>query len=306
MQIVPQLATEVERLVIFQRSPQWALAVPSTSVRSAPASAGCCATCRSTRRGTAFACSAPTATACTPACTSIPTGTTRDHSLNAGNDRIRRMLTEYIERELGRRHDLRDKCVPDYPPFAKRMLLDNGWFRTLQRDNVELVTDAIREVSERGIATEQGVLHEARRDRLRAPASRRTASCGRWRSTGRDGRSLDAHGATTRARYLGITAPGFPNLFCLYGPNTNLAHGGSIIFHSECQVHYVLACLRMLIERGAGAMECKQDVHDAYNARVDAAHARMVWAHPHVGNWYKNSAGRVTTNSPFRLSTTGR
>ena len=87
----------------------------------------------------------------------------------------------------------------------------------------------------------------------------------------------------------------------LYGPNTNLAHGGSITFHSECQMRYVLGCLALLLTQGSGAMECKESVHDAYNARVDAAHARMVWAQPGVTNWFRNAAGRVTTHSPFRL-----
>jgi 4-hydroxyacetophenone monooxygenase len=66
-------------------------------------------------------------------------------------------------------------------------------------------------------------------------------------------------------------------------------------------MHYIVGCLRLLFARNAAALECKQSVHDAYNARVDAAHENMIWSHPHVSNWYKNAAGRVTTNSPFRL-----
>jgi 4-hydroxyacetophenone monooxygenase len=98
-----------------------------------------------------------------------------------------------------------------------------------------------------------------------------------------------------------MTVPQFPNFFMLYGPNTNLAHGGNITFHSECQMRYVLGCLGQLFSRGKAAMECKESVHDEFNARVDALHGRMVWAQPQVKNWFRNAAGRVITNSPFRL-----
>jgi len=101
--------------------------------------------------------------------------------------------------------------------------------------------------------------------------------------------------------YLGITAPGFPNMFMIYGPGTNLAHGGSAIFHTECQVRYIMQCLRELLETGAAAMECREQPYQAFNELLDATHRKMVWAHRGVGNWYKNKQGRVVTNSPFRL-----
>ena len=90
-------------------------------------------------------------------------------------------------------------------------------------------------------------------------------------------------------------------MFLLYGPGTNLAHGGSAIYHTECQVRYIMQCLRELLETGAKTMECKSESHDAFNELLDATHEKMVWAHRGVGNWYKNSNGRVVTNSPFRL-----
>ena len=94
--------------------------------------------------------------------------------------------------------------------------------------------------------------------------------------------------------------PGFPNLYCLYGPGTNLAHAGSIIFHSECQVRYVLGCLRQSIEHGA-PLECRADAYQAYTGRLRAALARMVWSHRGVHNWYQNARGVVVTTSPWRL-----
>ena len=119
---------------------------------------------------------------------------------------------------------------------------------------------------------------------------------------GRGGQTIRALWGDDNPRaYLGITVPAFPNLFMLYGPGTNLAHGGSAIYHSECQVRYIMQCLRELLETGARAMEVKPDPHDRFNEYLDATHAKMVWAHRGVGNWYKNKQGRVVTNSPFRL-----
>ncbi len=120
--------------------------------------------------------------------------------------------------------------------------------------------------------------------------------------TGRDGKDLrKLWGDDDPRAHLGITMPGFPNFYMIYGPNTNLAHGGSAIFHSECQVRYISQALREVIERGAASIECRQEPFEAYNERVDKAHRGMVWAHAGVSNWYKNKKGRVVMNSPWRL-----
>jgi 4-hydroxyacetophenone monooxygenase len=122
------------------------------------------------------------------------------------------------------------------------------------------------------------------------------------RIAGRGGRTLrDLWGEDDPRAYLGITVPGFPNFFLMYGPNTNLAHGGSAIFHSECQTRYTLLALRELLESGCKALDVKQEVHDAFNRRVDEVHSRMVWSHRGVGSWYKNRRGRVFATSPWRL-----
>jgi 4-hydroxyacetophenone monooxygenase len=111
----------------------------------------------------------------------------------------------------------------------------------------------------------------------------------------------DRWGEDDPRAYLGMTVPGFPNFFIIYGPNTNLAHGGSIIFHTECQVAYILRALTAMIETGTESVEVREDVHDDYNARVDAAHAGMVWANSNASSWYKNSKGRVFATTPWSL-----
>jgi hypothetical protein len=118
---------------------------------------------------------------------------------------------------------------------------------------------------------------------------------------GRGGLDLHAHWAGDPRAYLGITIPGFPNLFCLYGPNTNIVVNGSIVFFSECEMRYVLGCIDLLLRDGHAAMDCRGAVHDAYNRLIDEGNQRMTWGTPGVRSWYKNARGRVTQNWPFTL-----
>ncbi len=101
--------------------------------------------------------------------------------------------------------------------------------------------------------------------------------------------------------YLGITVPSFPNLFCLYGPNTNIVINGSIVYFSECEVRYVLGCIELLLRGRHRALDVRKDVHDAFNERVDAENRNMAWGHSSVNSWYKSESGRVAQNWPFTL-----
>lgn len=119
---------------------------------------------------------------------------------------------------------------------------------------------------------------------------------------GRDGVSIrDNWGDDDAFAYLGITTPGFPNLFMMYGPNTNLGHGGSYIHIAECQVRYITDLLHKMIEHDLGAVEVREDVCADYNRRVDEAHDQMIWSHQGMNTWYRNAKGRVVTNSPWRV-----
>jgi 4-hydroxyacetophenone monooxygenase len=100
---------------------------------------------------------------------------------------------------------------------------------------------------------------------------------------------------------LGIVVPRFPNFFMLYGPNTNIVVNGSIIYFSECEVHYVMQCLRHVLDSDARAIDCRPAVHDAYNVRIDAGNKLMAWGASTVNSWYKSESGRVAQNWPFSL-----
>ena len=119
--------------------------------------------------------------------------------------------------------------------------------------------------------------------------------------TGRDGIELHDRWQGDARAYLGVVIPGFPNFFCLYGPNTNIVVNGSIIYYTECEVHYVVECLRLMLAEGLSSMDCRPEVHDAYNERIDAANALRTWGFSSVRSWYKNAKGRTAQNWPFAV-----
>jgi 4-hydroxyacetophenone monooxygenase len=224
-----------------------------------------------------------------------------DQSVSEGNHRLRESLIAHIHGELGDRPDLIEKVTPAYPPYGKRMLRDNHWYKTLRRDNVELVVSGVKSVSGNTLIDNDGGRHDA--DVIVFATGFQTMKMlASIDIRGRGGQSIRVQWGDEDPRaYLGISVVGFPNFFILYGPNTSLSHGGSLFFHAECQVRYVMQCIRELIETGHDAMECRPAPFNEYNRRVDEAHSRMVWVHPAVTSWYKNSQGRVITNSPWRL-----
>jgi 4-hydroxyacetophenone monooxygenase len=224
-----------------------------------------------------------------------------ERSMNYRNDRQRAQLTEYLLGELEGRPDLIEKCLPAYPPYGKRILIDNQWYESLRRDNVELVTEAVERIEGDTLVTSSGARHRA--DALVLATGFEVGKL-LWPMDirGRSGTPLkEVWGEDDPRAYLGLTVPDYPNLFVMSGPNTGLAHGGSVIFVAECQARYITAMLREMIEGGLAEVEVERSVHDAFNARVDAEHADLVWSHPGMNNWYRNRAGRVFIPMPFRL-----
>ncbi|MFP5489372.1 MAG: hypothetical protein ACLGHQ_13840, partial [Acidimicrobiia bacterium] len=119
---------------------------------------------------------------------------------------------------------------------------------------------------------------------------------------GRDGATLDdVWDDDDATAYLGITVPKFPNLFVMLGPSTGLGHGGSAIFQAESQVRYVCSALVTMIEQGIDAIEVERAVHDEYVHAVDERHGDMIWTHPGVATYYRNSKGRVVLATPWSL-----
>jgi cation diffusion facilitator CzcD-associated flavoprotein CzcO len=211
---------------------------------------------------------------------------------------LRWILQKTFRRRLARTVPdarLRAALTPADPIGCKRVLLSNDFYPALNRPNVELVTDAIREVTERGVVTEDGREREV--DALVfGTGFQATDFLAPMRVTGVGGRELDAAWREGAEAYLGISVSGFPNLFLLYGPNTNLGHS-SIVFMLESQVRYALACMRALRRRGAHALDVRPDAQRAFNVRLQEALARSVWG-ADCTSWYKTAEGRNTNNWP--------
>jgi len=224
-----------------------------------------------------------------------------EESVSPANQMFRDALIENLKLHLADRPDLLEKCTPDYPPGAKRALIDDGrYLRTLKRDNVELVADAIDCITEHGVRMQSGAEHEF--DAIIYGTGFQASSfLHPMKIYGLGGRELhDVWDGEPRA-YKGITIPGFPNLFCCYGPNTNIVVNGSIVFFSECEVRYILGCLALSIEQEGKALAVRQDVHDSYNEWIDQGNRGMAWGVSGVNTWYKNASGRITQNWPFSL-----
>ncbi len=167
----------------------------------------------------------------------------QQRAVSEANDLARMMFTDWITSQIDGDEELAAKVIPDYPATGKRTLQDNGsWLSTLTRDNVELVRRGIARIESDAVVDAEG--HRYPADVLvYATGFRVNDFLSSLHVTGRDGSDLHQSWGRKPAAYLGITIPGFPNFFCMYGPGTNLASGGSLIFHSECEMRYIIGCL---------------------------------------------------------------
>jgi len=299
MQLVPALAPVVGQLAIFQRSPGWVFGVPGYRDPLGPDREWLHANLPyypywlRLRIFSAFS---------DRAClfSEVDPGWRHPDSVSEANEGVRRQLVAYLMEKIGDDPELVKKCLPGYPPMAKRFILDNGWFDALRRDNVELITDPIERITTRGIAMRGG--RELELDAV-------VLATGFWADRylwpmaieGRGGVKLSDVWSHDGARaYLGITIPRFPNLFCLYGPNTN-PRAGSVCTMHELQVRYAMGCIQLLLEGGHRALDCRQDVHDDFNRRLDQKLGSTIWTDRRQESYYRNAQGRITTNSPWRL-----
>jgi 4-hydroxyacetophenone monooxygenase len=300
-QVGPAIANEVDRLVVFQRSAQWM--APNAKYREAVGDGVKWAM----RHVPGYASwyrfmllyqasdKALAVVRIDPEWPGLP------ESANAISEERRKILVGWIEKHVGDDAELLAKVLPDYPPMGKRLLQDDGsWLQCLKRENVELVRDEIVRIERSGVVTAD-TCHEVDVIVL-ATGFRAYEMLAPMNVVGRGGARLAEQWGVAPAAHLGITVPGFPNLFLLYGPGTNLAHAGSIIFHSECQMQFIGAALRTLLAGGHRSIEVTQKTYDDYVERLQAELAETVWAHPAVRHsWYKGPDGRVHVLSPWRL-----
>ena len=217
-------------------------------------------------------------------------------SLSRINQAARQASLSYLERKLGGRPELLAACTPHSPAMASRPVIDNGWLDAILGPNVELVTDAIGRIVPEGIVTESGRIVEV--DAIVFATGFETSKF-LWpmEVTGRQG-TLNELWAKDGARaYLGITMPGFPNLFCIYGPNTNSNQGTIPTMGSELQTRYAIQCIEELFRTGRSAIDLKPEAFDAYNRRLDQGLRKTIFSDPRLDTYYINEHGRSSSQT---------
>lgn len=189
---------------------------------------------------------------------------------------------------------LRQRLEPDYPIGCKRLLLSNDWFKALARKNVEVVTDGIDTVTATGIRTRDGQEHPVDVI-IFGTGFQATDFLAPMQISGRDGTDLNAAWKEGAEAYLGMAVAGFPNLFMLYGPNTNLGHS-SIVFMLESQIGYVMQAVDKL-RAGTRWLDVKPQVQRSFNQRLQQRIRSTVWDQG-CNSWYVNASGKNTNNWP--------
>jgi cation diffusion facilitator CzcD-associated flavoprotein CzcO len=199
----------------------------------------------------------------------------------------------YIDRKLSDRPDLREAVTPKYPYWGKRLIFASTFYPALKRENVELIPRAVTRVTKTGIVDADGV--ERPVDVLvLATGFQPTQYLAHLRVLGRDGRSLHDHWAGEPRAFLGITVPGFPNFFMMYGPGTN---GGEIVWMLERQAEHTVRALRRMVGTGATAVEVKRRWADTYDRWLQWSVRDTAWVVSN--NYFKSASGRVVTQWPY-------
>ncbi|AWI55626.1 hypothetical protein DEH84_18790 (plasmid) [Aquabacterium olei] len=190
--------------------------------------------------------------------------------------------------------DLRERLTPDYPIGCKRILLSNDYLATMAKSNVRLATEGIRRITPDGVETSDG-RHHPFDAIIYGTGFAATDFLAPMKITGRNGTDLNEAWRQGAQAYLGMTVPGFPNFFMLYGPNTNLGHS-SIVYMLESQIAHVIRCLQAARKADAQTVEVDADRYTRFNSWVQARLRSTVWQG--CNSWYVDKNGHNSTNWP--------
>jgi 4-hydroxyacetophenone monooxygenase len=296
--MVPELARDADQVVVFQRTPQWLVPMPNYLSktpdqllwldRNLPYHANFV-------RFRSYYGIGPDFTKIFD----IDPDFEDPHAVSAVNKAARDASIAFLERKLAD-PKLVETMTPAHPMWSARPVMvdpDDNILDAIQRDNVTLVTDGLTRIDANGIVDDAGVQHDVdvivyatgfRPDDFLYPMT----------VIGRDGLRLDEFWAKDGARaYLGCMVPGFPNLWSLYGPNTN---GGLPVsqFHEMTMV-YAMRCIETLILDGKKTIEPREDAFWRYNHLIDELNGQKVWADPRAHNYWWTKHGRTSSQIPF-------
>ena len=210
-----------------------------------------------------------------------------------GHPAVMKLGERIARRHIGKHIEdpaLRRKVTPDYTMGCKRVLISNDYYPALTRENVDVVTDGVKEVREHSIVDESGVEHEVDAI-IYGTGFHVTDAFDDLDIVGRNGRNLGKEWASEGMRtHLGITVSGFPNLFFLLGPNTGLGHN-SVVFMIEAQISYVADAVRMVERAGAKSLDAREDVQERFNVDIQRKLAKGIWTRGGCKSWYLDAKG---------------
>lgn len=281
IQFVPRIAPEVECLSVFQRTPPWVIPRHSKRIgRLAHSLYRRFPLAQKVRRYGLFW-----------GREWFAIGFLRPRLVRVAQGLAMRHLTARIPDAA-----LRARLTPSYTMGCKRVLISDDWYPTLTRDNVDVVTEPIREVRPHGIVTADGVEHPVDTIIL-GTGFHVTDSRVAGMIRGRHKRLLADAWRETMTAYLGTTVDGFPNLFLLLGPNTGLGHN-SVVLMVEAQIRYVVSALTHMRREGIATIEPRADRQHAFVTEVDRRMLPTVWTRGGCRSWYLDAGGRNSTLWP--------
>ncbi|MEI9852421.1 MAG: FAD-dependent oxidoreductase [Sphingomonas sp.] len=297
-QLVPEIAPGAAHVTVFQRTPQWLLPVPGYLAASPPQLLWLDRNLpyhTNFMRFRSFYGAGPDFTKVFD----IDPDFDDPHTCSPANKAARDRTIEFLQNKLGD-PKLVETMTPAHPPWSARPVAvdsDYSVLDALLRENVTLVTDGIGRINATGIEAGDGTQHDV--DIIVYATGFRAADfLYPMTITGRGGKTIEELWAADGARaYLGCMMPGFPNLWALYGPNTN---GGLPVaqFH-EVTMLYAMQCMERLILDGKQSIEVKEDAYWRYNRLVDELNATKIWADPRAHNYWWTKHGRTSSQIPF-------
>ena len=302
VQLIPVVAKEAGHVVVFQRTPQWLFDHPGYLAPYPPEVNWLDRNLPLYSNFMRFRAHWLASPYLSEAKRVIDPDYVDPHACSAVNKRLREERLAFLERKLGSRPDLLERMIPPHPPYSTRPVqVDSGdcYYDALLRDDVTLETDGIERITPGGVRTVAGTEHDL--DVLVYATGFRTNEV-LWpmEVRGRGGETIEALWAKDGPRaYLGTMAPGFPNLFMVYGPNMNPYGGLGVVNFEEMTTRWVLACIERLVVEGRRSLEVTTAAYWRWNDELDAREERKIYRHPLARSYYVNEHGRSATNCPF-------
>lgn len=298
LQFAPAVAKVAEKVTIFQRSAPWLRSTPVLRQEIEEGERWLLLNLNQYRAFYRFSLFLPRVVGNLPAATVDPDFPPTELSVSAANEALRVDLTNYLTEQAGDDAELLAQIIPNYPPAAKRIICDDGtWVKTLKRDNVRLISQGVNRVDETGVWL--GDEHIEADIILLGTGFKASDFLVPMTVAGVGGKDLQETWGIDASAYMGMTLPGYPNFFCMYGPNTNTVIHGNLVFFLECQANYIADAVKTLAQTGHKSLDIREDVFAAYDKLVVTESAKRAWGWSKTHSWYMNAEGRSTIMWPL-------